>query len=381
MVKMLKVLAIVAILMNVLAVNIFADETLECLDEYKDMLDALPEEIAGLLPESLFSDSVEDISQGAKDVSSFGYILKVIAEYLGLELQSALKLLATLLGILIICAVMNSVKSSFSSNGIASVLSVCVRSSLFLTACMSQLVIVKAVESFFERLCIFANSLLALSGALYAMGGNVSAAVVNHSSLIIFINIVENLCSKSAVPIVSICIAFCAVSCIAPEVNIGGISGFFKRTYTTALTFIMTVFVTVMGAQNLIASKTDTLAGKAAKFAVGNLIPTVGSALAGTLGTVSTGVEYIRATVGTVGVVAIILMVVPIILTLLLTKLVFGILEGVADILDCAGEKKMITEMSSINGFLLACACISSVCLIFIMTLFVKCSAAIGGTI
>ena len=50
-----------------------------------------------------------------------------------------------------------------------------------------------------------------------------------------------------------------------------------------------------------------------------------------------------------------------------------------ADILGCSREGKIIGELSGINGFLLASACICSVTFIFMLTIFAKCSAAVGG--
>jgi hypothetical protein len=90
-------------------------------------------------------------------------------------------------------------------------------------------------------------------------------------------------------------------------------------------------------------------------------------------------VEYIRASVGAIGIVIIILMLFPTLITLILTKLAFGMLSGAAEILGCEREKRIISELASINGFLLALAAICSVCMIFIITLFVKCSSAAGG--
>ena len=141
----------------------------------------------------------------------------------------------------------------------------------------------------------------------------------------------------------------------------------------------MMVFTTVMAAQSLLASKADNLAGRAAKFALGNMIPLVGSALAGTLGTVSTSVEYIRAVVGVIGVIVIVLILLPTLITLLVTKYVFSLASGAADIIGCSAEGRMISELSGINSFLMASACICSVVLIFMLTIFAKCSAAGGG--
>ena len=355
------------------------EEKIEFNEEYRDMLDALPEDIAQLLPEKLYSDNASDIVEGAKEVVSFGYIVRIMLEYLGLELASALKILATLIGRLVLAATLNALKASFSSVAVSEAFSICASCAVFLTAVASQYSIIESVVQFFKRLSVFVNAMIPLMSVLYAMGGNVAGAVVNHSSLMIFMTILENLCAATVMPVAGICIAFSAAGALAPNMGLGGLSGLFKKMYTNALTFTMTVFTTVMAAQSLLASKADGIAGKAAKFAVGNLVPLVGSALAGTLGTVSTSIEYIRSGVGVVGIVVIILMLLPTLLTLLVTKYVFSLAAGAADILGCGSEKKIISEMAGVNGFLMASACICSVTLIFMLTIFAKCSAAAGG--
>ena len=377
-------LALIAALIFIAALSFYTfaeDEQIDCYDEYRQMLEALPDEVASLFPEKLFSGNIQDVADGAQEITDFGYIIKTVFSFIGLEIGGILKLFVTLLGILILAATMNVLKDSFSSTALSSAFSVCTSCTVFLVAAASQYTIVRAVSDFFTRICTLANTMIPLMGALYAMGGNVGSAVVNHSSLIIFMNIVENFCARSALPMAGVCMAFAGANALSPDISLGGIAGVFKKFYTNTLTFVMTIFGTVMTAQNLLASKADTLAGKTAKFAVGNLIPVVGSALAGTLGTVGTSIEYIRSSVGVIGIIGVILMVVPTIITLLLTKLVLSLASGTAEILGCGREGKIIGELSGINGFLLAAACICSVTFIFLLTLFAKCSSAVGGGI
>lgn len=352
---------------------------LECYEEYRQMLDALPDDLAEMLPDKLYSSKVSDIIEGASEITDFEYIMSAATDLMGLELDASLRMLATLVGILVLAGVLNTVKKYFSSTSINEVFSLTSCCAVFLVVILAQYEIISSVAAFFSRVCTLANSMLPLMGVLYAMGGNVGGAVTSHISLMTFMGIVENLCAQSVIPISGICISFAAISAIAPDMNIGGLSKSIKKTYTIILTFIMTVFGTVMSAQSVLASKADSLAGKTVKFAVGNMIPIVGSALSGTMGAVSTSIEYIRSGVGIVGIAAILLLLLPTLVTLLLNKTVLSLSGGMAELLGCEREGKIVHEMSSINGFLLACACICSVTLIFMTTLFVKCSSALGG--
>ena len=201
-------------------------------DEYHAMLDSLPDDVASLLPEKLFSGKSEDIVEGADEIVSFGYITNVTLEYLGLRLKSALKLLATLIGILLLAAMLNTVKTCFSSSAVSEAFSICSSCAVFLTAVVSQFSVISAVSEFFSRITVLVNSMIPLMGALYALGGNVAGAVVNHSSLMIFMTIIENLCAGTAMPVAGICMSFSAVSALAPGMGIGGIAGLFKKMYT-----------------------------------------------------------------------------------------------------------------------------------------------------
>lgn len=380
--KTVKIAIIFLLFLITLCLPVFAEnggETMEYYDEYRSMLEALPEDVAELLPSELYSDKIADIASGAAKMSNFGYILNASLEFFGLQLDSALKLFATLIGVLILAATMNAVKASFSSSGVNDAFSICTSCAVFIVAAASEYSIVKSVAEFFTRICALANAMLPLMGALYAMGGNVGSAVANHSSLMIFMSVVENFCARTVLPVSGICLAFTAASAFSPDMSLGGLSGSFKKLYTNTLTFVMMVFATIMGAQNLLASKSDTIAGKTAKFAIGNLIPVVGSALAGTVGTISTGVEYIRSSVGVIGIISVVLILLPTLITLLVTKLALSLSSGAADVLGCSLEGKIIGELSGINGFLLAAACICSVTFIFMLTLFAKCSSAVGG--
>ena len=380
MVRLTKLIILIILFLSLFSINAFAED-MEYYDEYKEMLDALPDDVASLLPDKLYSDNINDIASGASELVSFGYIAETIFKVIGLEIGSALRLFASLIGVLILAAVMNAVKDSFSSSSVSSAFSLCSSSAVFLVAAASQYGIVSSVSVFFDRICALANAMIPITGALYAMGGNVGSAVVNHSSLMIFMNVVENFCAKTVLPVSGICMAFAAAGALSPEISLGGISSSFKKLYTNTLTFIMTVFGTVMAAQNLLASKADNIAGKTAKLAASNLIPVVGSALSGTIGTVGMSVEYIRSSVGVIGVIAVALMLIPTLVTLLLTKFALSLASGVSDILGCSREGRVIAELSGINGFLLAAACICSVTFIFLLTLFAKCSSAIGGGI
>jgi stage III sporulation protein AE len=151
-----------------------------------------------------------------------------------------------------------------------------------------------------------------------------------------------------------------------------------KKNYTTLLTFLMMLLLTMLSAQTLLASRADTLAAKSAKFAAGNIIPVLGGSISELLRSVSAGVGYLRGTVGICATLLLLLLLLPPIVELLLLRLTWQLGASLADLLGCDTEKKLLEEFSSVGGYLIAAMCICSSVLFLSFTLLVNCASAIG---
>ena len=63
-------------------------------DEYRDFLDAVPEDIRDRLPESLFSSDSRDATEAAGQLSDFSYLAGAVLQSVGLHIGDCLRLLA-----------------------------------------------------------------------------------------------------------------------------------------------------------------------------------------------------------------------------------------------------------------------------------------------
>ena len=94
--RVIKFACLLLLTMSMLQSPIYAEE-IDYAAEYREMLDSLPDYIVDILPEKLFSDSVEDIGEGAEELVSFDYVLRAIVDKIGLKLEGVLKMLALIL--------------------------------------------------------------------------------------------------------------------------------------------------------------------------------------------------------------------------------------------------------------------------------------------
>ena len=346
--------------------------------EFSDLLEALPEELLELLPDKIFSSNSADVGAAAKEMSDFSYLLGALLSLIGLRLGDALSILASVCGLLLLSAILRTVRSSLGSEGVGRAFAFCSTLTVTLALIRESYHSLEGVVNYFATLSRVTLASVPLFGVLYAMGGNVSTAVASSSGLAIYMTVLEELVSRSIIPFCGICMALALVGALDPSLRTGMLSSTLKKNYTTVLTFLMMLLLAMLASQTTLAAKSDTLTMKSVKFAAGNLIPVVGGSISELLRTVSAGVGYLRGTVGICGSLLLVLMLLPTLVELLLLRAVWQISASVADLLGCDNEKRLLEEFSSLLGYLIATVSICSSVLLLALTLLTHCASAIG---
>ena len=347
-------------------------------EEFTGLLDSLPDELADLLPDGVFSLQSDELAGAVSKMGSFSYLWETVLALCGVHLRDCVGLFALICGILVLSALSRTVQSSFSSEGIGKSFSFCSSLVIFLSLLAVGYHNIASVTAYLSNLNTMAASSLPLLGALYALGGNVSAAVASSAGLSIFMTLLEEAVGKTILPFCGICLAFSSITALEPEVRLGSLVTALKKNYTTALTFLMMLLLTMLGAQTTLASRADSLAMRSVKFAAGNLIPIVGGSVSELLRTVSSGIGYLRGTIGLCGILLLLLLLLPTLVELFLIRLTWQLSASVADLLGCTSEKKLLDEFASLGGYLIAAISICSSVLLLAFTLLTHCASAIG---
>ena len=378
--KRLLFFALLCLLLTVpLTVSASAEEEMEKIPtEYDALLEALPEEVRKLLPESLFSSDLTDVAEGTGEMSSAAYLAEAVLSLVGLRIGDCIKTLALVCGLLLLCSVCVSVRNLLRSERVARAFSflstLTVTAAIFSTGFDS----IRSVTDYFQSLERLTLTLIPLTGALYAMGGNVTAAVASSSGLTVFLLVLKEIVSRTVIPFCGICLAFALIRALDPSIRLGTLCDTVKKNYTTLLAFLMMLLSAMLASQTLLAASGDSIAMRSAKFAAGNMIPVVGGSVAELLRTVSTGVGYLRGTVGISAVILLLLTVLPTLVELLLVRLTWQICASFADLLGCDGEKKILDEIASLSGYLITAVAITSSVVVLALSLLIRCTSAIG---
>ncbi len=370
---------LLAPLMSVtLSFSAAAYDSVDYYSEYSDFLQGVPDEIAKALPEEIYSDSTDEQLYAVREMTSFGYVEEYISELLMGDIKGAVGMFFSICALLVLSSAVSAIRKSIGGEGLAKSFDICALSLNIALILSFQMSVIKAVSGFLSRLTLLTNGMIPLISLLYVSGGNVAEGSAGVGALSLFISFCENVCGKTLLPVVAICISFAVISAFSPQINMCGLANTVKKSYTFILGLLMSVMALIMNLQTVLSSKADSLSHRAAKYAVSSFIPVLGGAVGDSLRTVAAGVEYIRGMTGTLAIIIIILLLLPTVIKLLLAKTSINLCVFFAGLLGLDSEMRLLGEVSGVYGYMLAICSICSVFFIYALTLFVRCSAQMG---
>ena len=348
----------------------------EMPEGYEVLPSLLPEEIGELLPEGIFSENAEEAGTAVATLTSPKELLSLVAKITGMELSSSLRLLAKLCGLLVLAAVFGALRNSLGSSALGGMMRFCTTTVIFAAIIHTQTEHLRGVVTFFERLSSLMGAMIPITGTLWAMGGNVSTASAGTGTLYVFVTVCEMLCAKAIMPLCCFLTALALCNTLSPETGMRGLSGAVKKTYTFSLGITMTILLASLSAQTTLTAAADSTTARAAKTVSATVIPFVGGSVGETLRTVAAGVGYLKSVVGIGGILFLFLLMLPTLVSLIFTRLAFLLCVGVADMLGCDGESRLLSELGTIWGCMIAAVAMSSVMFILALTIFVRTTVA-----
>ena len=367
-----------AILFITLSVPSFAKDTGDMPDGYRDAVDSLGEEGAEHLKDGMYSDDPSVVGEAVSQMSDSRFWIEVVFDEIENRLSSTALLFAKLCGLLVLASVFGALGRSLSSDTLSGAVRFCTTTAIFAAIIHIQAEHLRSVEQFFGRLLAMMGTMIPVTGTVWAMGGNVGTASVGTSALYVFLNVCEGLCAKSLLPVCCLFTALALCNTLSPEMGLRGFSGTLKKIYTFFLGMIMTILMATLSSQTTLSAAADSTTARAARLVSSNVIPMVGGAVGDTLRTVATSVQYLKSVVGIGGIILILLLLLPVLISLILTRLVFLLCSGVAEMLGCDTESRFLSEIGGVYGIMIAVVSISSVMFIFALTVFSKTVVALG---
>ena len=374
--RMLSASLTLFVLLFLLSFPISATPGEELIDkvELEEFLGSLPEDVDEL-------EDVEDIdglADAVGEMSGVEYIIKSVLDALGLELGAALMLFLAICALLVLSAVFNTSGASAQNSALSSAIRFCSVGGLFSTVVYMQYKHFSQIEVFFDSLGKLMNSIIPMTATVWAMGGNVSNASVGSASFYVMLAISERLFRSSVLPVCCVMSVLGLCDAMSDEMRLGKMLGAIKKIYAFFLGIVITLLLSSLGAQTAILASADSAAARTARMLSGSFIPILGGSVGETLRTVSGGVSYLKNIFGIGGIIMIFSLLLPVAVSLLLARIVFLISAGIAEVLGCANEARMLENLGEVYGTMLAVAVSVSVMFILSLCIFVQSAVAVA---
>ena len=370
--KMMRRIRLVLLLLVILTPCAYAAEdpvSDSFREEWDIFVESIPEEIRPLAEDAFRSANTGEVMKESLSVS---YFLDKTVQELKDAWPSSVGLLLSLTGLLIFSALFHRVYASVSSVAMKSAGELC--STLCLVLCITPLIqsASRVSEEFLGMLTTCSGGISPVICALFVSSGNITTASVTNASLMLVYTLFQNGIRVFLWPIVQLLYVLGIVGNLGGSLRLDGISRFIRQLFTWLLSLAMLFLSALIGVQSTMAVSADSFSMKTAKFALGNFIPLVGNALSDAVGTVAGSLTLIKNTCGVLGIVTVALLLLPVLLHLLLHRMVIGAAQGMAELLGCEREGRLLGDVYATLGYILAVVALSSVLFVFILALIIS---------
>ena len=369
---------VAVLFVSVFGICVSAEGEDEIADDFSALSEHLGDEERELLDDDFASGELEQTQNALTKMLTPTGIFSIVDAISVRILRDALRLLATLCGLLLLAAVLGALKNSFGGAALSGAVDFLTSAAIFAAILSYQYRYLSEAQEMLTRLSSLMGAMIPIAGSVWAMGGNVTTASVGTASLYAFLTVTQRVVGQTVVPVCAFCMAAALCQSLGGDTSLRGITSAIKKTYTFTLGFIMMLLLTSLGASTTLSAAADSVAARTAKLVSATVIPTVGGSIGETLRTVAASVGVLKSVVGIGGILLVALLVLPTVLSLIATRLVFLLAGGVAEMLGCEKETRLLGELGGVFGCLLAVTAMSGVMFILALTIFVKSTVAIG---
>ena len=170
---------------------------------------------------------------------------------------------------------------------------------------------------------------------------------------------------RTLLPLLSLYFGLCAVSVMAPDLQLDKVTGAIKSAACWGLGILTTLFVGLLSLQTVIGSSGDTMLLKAGKFLAGSMIPVIGGTISDALGAAKSCVQLLKGAVGSFGILVAVLTFLPVLLRVGMWYLSLRAGSWISEMLGAGEIGKLLSSIAQGFAILLALiACFSLLVLV-----------------
>lgn len=290
---------------------------------------------------------------------SFSEIFNNLLSQIGKQSITPLNCVIKIIGVILLVALINSVKTTISSSSLTSVLDcVSVLSvSIILIEPISHTINYSATV-----IKLSSNFMLIFTPIMVTVMLSVGQSMQGTTSYTMVMGVgtaVSQIASNILEPLLNIFLGMSVVGGISQKVKLSGFCDLVYKLVKWSLTFIMSIFTTILSMQSVISASVDSATTKATRFAINSFVPLVGGALSEAYQTVRSCMGMLKSGIGVFAILATGFIYLPAIISCVLWLVAINISVALAEVFDIKNIitllKSIATVINSLIAILLCC--------------------------
>lgn len=295
----------------------------------RELLDNLPNDAQELMN----GTGITDIDYQQLLSLSPGEFFKQVWQMAMQRIKLPLTVFCSVLGTILLCALLDSLKTALWEGTISSVFSavavVCVAGSITAPIVDCITYTVRSIHGCSNFILTF----IPVFSSVVTVSGQPVTATTYTAFLFAACQVVSQIVGNTLVPLMGIYLAFCIAGSLSSGIQVTAVAKAIKSIVSWTLGLLLTLFVGLMSLQTMVASGSDTVAAKAAKFLIGSFVPVVGGALSDAFAATQGYLRLLRTTVGAFGIIVALVTFLPVFLQTVIWYFTVNITGAVSDML------------------------------------------------
>ena len=315
-----------------------------------DLPDYLPDDTRSALNDM----GINGVDQSSIQGISAGNVFAQIFNMLGQGIQTPLKALLAVLGIMMLCALLSGMQLNLGEKSMGGIMNV------IATLCICLVVIAPIVQTVLkltgviQGACTFMLACIPVLAGLMIAGGQTATASAYQMLMLGTTNSISFLSAHFLAPCMNIFLSFSVVSAISPTLRLGTLCNTISKIVKWVLGFCMSVFTGLLTVQSLLGSSVDVSTNRTLRFMVSSFVPVVGSALGEAMGTVQGCIKVLKGGVGAFGVLGVAFLFLPILIECVLWQMTLTVCAGIGEVFDLKEITAILHAASKVMSMLLA---------------------------
>ncbi len=324
------------------------------------------------LPKSASEITDKNDQNGVIEIFSVSNIINLLTNGTYKILKNSVKDFALIIGAILLLAAVKYLGQSMKRNNIKNIFNITAALTLSILVYRISGSVINDAQGAINEITIYIKALLPAFSASITAKGAFSSALVLPATTLIGTNIISDLMAKVFLPIINIYLALCLAGAVSDKVETTGFAKLVRNVAIWSVTALCTVLVSVLSIQKLVTGVTDNLATKTAKFAVGGMVPIVGTIVKDAFDTVAGSVKMISSVSGAFAIAAVIYAIIPIITRLAVYNLLFRFAASVSEMLIDKKASGFFIGISDLWGIIFAVTICEGIVFIFSVAVLIS---------